>query len=160
MKYAMILVALLSLSGCWESRSNAQTQSIETRQGVEAGQPVNVVIRRQELAQTEATAGVDVQAAISAAMNTLRGDVIGALDKLKAQSLDGMNAKLEAMDAKGGAAFPTTELATGAAGAVAALMALLKHREAAAAKKDADEAWDKHTKAVAKLPPEEAEKVL
>ena len=148
MRYLVVLIACL-LTGCFESRSNAQTQSVETRQGIEGGNPVNVVIRRQEVAQSESTAGVDVQAAITAAVSGLRGDVLGAIDKLHAKASEPKESP-----------FPTAELATGAAGAVAALMAFLKHKEAAAAKRDADEAWDKHTKAVAKLPPEEAEKIL
>ena len=74
---------------------------------------------------SESSAGVDVGAAVTAAVAGLRGDVMGALDAMK----------------------PTIPGGSGTVGgltaaALAALLAWSKHREASAAKADGDEGWD------------------
>jgi hypothetical protein len=154
------------LCGCLNSNRQEQTVSVETKQGIEAGQPTNVVIRRQEKTEAQAQAGVDVAAAVQASLATMRGDFLGAIDKLKPQPVNfsPLETKLDSITASltkpGDPVFPTGELVGGGAAAIAALMAFLKHREAKAARSESDEAYEVRAKALAALTPEEAKKLL
>lgn len=159
----LVLCALLfTLTGCWTAQR--AESSVEVRRGIEAGQPTNLIIRRTE--EEKETAGADVGALVQASLSGLRGDLLGALDKMKPQpvSLDPLTAKLDAITATltkpDEAPFPTGELAGGAAAAGAALLAWLKHREAARSKADAEDAWEAKAKALAALPPEQARELL
>jgi hypothetical protein len=164
MRVIFLLAMAFILGGCFTSNRQESIATVETRQGVEGGQPTNIVIKRQERTDSQAQSGVDVGAAVQAAMAGFRGDFLGALDKLKPPSFSPLESKLDSITASltkpGETPFPTGEIAGGAAAAVAALLALLKHREANTARRESDEAWSVKERALAALPPEEAKKLL
>jgi PBP1b-binding outer membrane lipoprotein LpoB len=162
----IFITCILVLTGCVGSNRQEQSVSVETKQGIEAGQPTNLVIRRQERTDEQAQTGVDVGAVVQAAMAGFKGDILGALDKMKPQpvNMSPLESKLDAITAAmtkpGDPVFPTGEVVGGSAAALAALLAFLKHREAAKAREREDDAWEAKAKALAALPPEEAKKLL
>lgn len=158
--------ALIMLTGCVGSNTREQSVSVETRQGIEAGQPTQMVIKRQESTEAESKAGVDVATAVTAAMAGFRGDLLGAMDKLKPQPINfsPMESKLDALTAAmtkpGEPVFPTGEVAGGGVAIAAALAAYLKSREAKQAREGHAGAQEQLKQALAALPPEEAKKLL
>ena len=70
----------LALAGCFSSRSEGQYRV----QGNVAGQPVTLVASSAE----EASSGVDVGAAIAAAMAGVRGDLLGAVERMRPAPID------------------------------------------------------------------------
>ena len=98
MKYLLILPVLF-LSGCFTANREENTATIkeETRTGVEAGKPTNVhiITREQTETQEKASAGVDIQAAIKAAVSASMGDISSTLAALKPQDLSPFLAKLD-----------------------------------------------------------------
>lgn len=113
----------LILSGCLNANREENTATLkeETRTGIEAGKPTNVriVTREQTETQGKTSAGVDVEAAIKAAVSASMGDISGALAALKPQDLGPILAKFSAMEAK---APQGTDWATLAAAAASALI--------------------------------------
>lgn len=165
MRY-LVFILLAIMPGCWQSSTREQTVSIETRQGIEAGQPTSLVVKKQETSEAEARAGVDVAQAVQAAVAGLRGDILGALDKMKPQpiSFAPVESKLDALTAAmtkpGEPVFPTGEVAAGVAGLAAAVMAYLAKKETKAEKEGHADTQEQLKQALAALPPEEAKKLL
>lgn len=85
----IFFIALLPLTGCWTENTREQTRSveIETQDGVVAGQPTKLRIKRehQETTEAKASSGIDAetyQAGLAALANTLTGNYTAALDKV------------------------------------------------------------------------------
>ena len=87
----IFLIALLPLTGCWTENTREQTRSmeIETQDGIVAGQPTKLRIKRehQETTEAKATSGIDAetyQAGLAALTNTLTGNYAAAMDRVVA----------------------------------------------------------------------------
>ena len=95
------ILPILILSGCFTANREENTATIkeETRTGIESGKPTNVhiVTREQTETQEKASAGVDIQAAIKAAVSASMGDLSGTLAALKPQDLGPILAKFDSI---------------------------------------------------------------
>jgi hypothetical protein len=166
LKPIIVAACLVSLAGCFSSNTREQTVSVETRQGIEQGQPTNVVVKRQESTDAESKAGVDVAAVVTGAIAAMQGNLLGAIDKMKPQPVsftpleDKFDALTKLMTKPEDPVFPTGEVVGGGASVLLALMAYLKHKEAKAARNEADESYSVKERALAALSPEEAKKLL
>jgi hypothetical protein len=75
MRLALALACVLVLAGCYSERS----ESSYTASGTFGGKPFAIRVD----GQAQGTAGVDVAAAMSAALDGLRGDLVGAVTALR-----------------------------------------------------------------------------
>lgn len=166
MNKQVMLVALCAvlLGGCTGTTREAQTALVrqEVKQGIEGGQPVNVVttVREQMQEQSQAQTSVDASASINATLAALKGDLPGLVKAAVSTSLDVMKP----------ASTQGTDWLTLGAGALAtfatgygATQHLSNRKLTGSIKKlseDEDEAWALNQRALAMLPPDQAAKVL
>lgn len=121
MKLIIIAVSILSLAGCFTSQREEQSATVseETRTGVEGGKATNVHIVRREQTQTDAkaSAGVDVDAAIKAAVAAASGNITDLVASLKPPDLGPIMSSLSKLEAKpsGGTDWAALAEAAGAA---------------------------------------------
>ena len=90
MKLFLCFVLLCS-SGCWSETRQENTRHVEVERhsGMVAGQPTDLVIKResQETTDSKASGGVDpeaIKAAVSASVSAAMGNYQGAFDKMHA----------------------------------------------------------------------------
>lgn len=146
MKLSLLAITVLMISGCFTANREEQSATVreETRTGIEAGKQTNVHIVSREQTQTDAktSAGVDVDAAIKAAVAAATGNISDLVASMKPvpQAASDMTGLIV-----GGI---TTLMAGGAA----------IHRNASASRKDKElkEVQEKYTEVCKQLPPERA----
>jgi hypothetical protein len=105
MRLAMALTCVLVLAGCYAERS----VSSYTATGTLAGKPFAVRVD----GQAQGTAGVDVAAAVSAALDGLRGDLVGAVTALRPAQIQAQPAGPDWLSLVGGAGAALTAATTG-----------------------------------------------
>jgi hypothetical protein len=131
--------------------------------GVQAGQEVNLT--ETSISTSYETAGVDVAAVVSAAVQASQGKILGALEAIKPQPLPEYP-RLEqiAQAVTASQKPPGTDWATLGTGTLAALLAAYaaqQRKEAQSQKRerevieiDRDKMYDQHIELCKKLPPE------
>jgi len=136
----LIIVLTLLLPGCFTSSREENTATVreETRVGVEGGKATNVhtITREQTETQAKASAGVDVDAAIKAAVAAASGNLSDVIAAIKPVDLSPIVSRLSAMESKPPAtATDWAGLAAAAGGALLAAggPAVVLHGKAKAA---------------------------
>jgi hypothetical protein len=138
-----VVAVLALLCGCFRSEQQTQTQGV--LRGTLNGQPVELKVVLGT--DTQTATGVDLIAALQSTMQAVRGDLLGAVDRLKPPPLPAMLQDPDRLIAAIGAGVPKPDtLPTGTAlgGAGAALAwAIAQTLAARHHKRDADEGWQR-----------------
>lgn len=153
MKYIVMCFVIL-MSGCWSGTRQEQTRHVEVERhdGIVAGQPTKLVIRKESSETTEekTKSGVDpeaINAAVSSAVSAAMGNYQGSISKLT-----------EAFSSKPAGSSTSDLIAAGTSAMTVLLGGAAMHRNASARRKEKElqELREKHIEVCKKLPPEEA----